>query len=171
MARSRSGNAGIAVASFAEATVVPIPLEAILAPVMLVNRDRVWGLAAMATLGCMVAAAAGYAVGWLFFETTGRWLIETFNWGAEFDKARLWIETYGFWAVFVIGIVPIPFQTAMLLAGVTGMAFPLFMLATALSRGARYFGLAAVMLFLARRRRLPFRDRFGAAPNRHNRGK
>ncbi|GGB54812.1 hypothetical protein GCM10011316_28610 [Roseibium aquae] len=144
-------------ASFAEATVVPVPLEAILAPLMLLNRDRVWSLAAMATAGCICAAAVGYAVGWLFFETAGPWLLDTFNWGGEFEKAQAWIQAYGFWAVLVIGIVPIPFQTAMLLAGVTGMFFPLFLLATVLSRGARYFGLAALMLLLSHRRSPAYR--------------
>lgn len=131
---------------------MPIPFEALLGPLMLLNRDRVWRLAFMATAGCLAAAAFGYGIGWLFFETAGRWIVGAFEWAEEFQTAQRWIDAYGFWAVFVIGVVPIPFQTAMLLAGATGMAFPAFLGAAALSRGLRYFGLAALMLLLPQRR-------------------
>ena len=129
---------------------MPIPLEALLGPLMLLNRDRVWWLALMATAGCVAAASLGYGVGWLFFETAGRWIVQTFDWGEAFETTQHWIDAYGFWAIFVIGIVPIPFQTAMLFAGATGMAFPVFLGAAALSRGLRYFGLAALMLLVPR---------------------
>ena len=102
----------------------------------------------MATAGFVAAAAVGYGVGWLFFETLGYRILEAFDWRADFGTARSWIEAYGFWAVFVIGVTPIPFQTAMLLAGFTAMPFPLFLAAAALSRGMRYFGLAAVILWI-----------------------
>lgn len=150
LARSRAGSLSVAGASFAEATVAPIPLEALLAPLMLLHRDRAWELAAMATAGCVAAAAVGYGVGWMFFDTAGRWLLETFEWGEAYATAQRWIESYGFWAVLVIGIAPIPFQTAMLVAGATGMTFPVFLAASALSRGIRYFGLAVIVLVLPR---------------------
>ncbi|WP_420337423.1 YqaA family protein [Roseibium sp.] len=158
LANSRSGNIGVAVVSFAEATVVPVPLEAVLAPLMLLNPKRGWTLAAMATIGCLTAAAVGYVVGWLFFESVGLLLIDTFGWQEGLATTQEWMKAYGFFAVFVIGVVPIPFQTAMLLAGATGMAFPLFMLAAALSRGARYFGLAFVMIKTSSLRKRRKRD-------------
>lgn len=48
-------------------------------------------------------------------------------------------------AVLGIGIVPVPFQVAMLAAGASGYPFPLFMLAAMLGRGVRYFGLAVLV--------------------------
>jgi len=40
-----------------------------------------------------------------------------------------------------VGVIPIPFQIAMLAAGATRYSFFLFMLAPALSRALRYYGL------------------------------
>ena len=43
---------GITVASFLESTIVPIPLEAVLVPLMQARREKLWLIALMATLGC-----------------------------------------------------------------------------------------------------------------------
>lgn len=142
---SRWGDAGLAFASFSETIVVPIPMELVLIPHMQANRERLWWLATVTLLGCLAGALLGYGVGLLLFESLGRWALETFGWQQDFEIFRTWFEAYGFWAIVAIGIVPIPFQTAMLLAGLTHYSFLLFVLASVLARGVRYYGLAALV--------------------------
>ena len=48
-------------------------------------------------------------------------------------------------AILAIGIVPIPFQIAMLVAGASAYPIVLFLAAACLARGARYFGLALLI--------------------------
>ncbi len=48
----------LAVASFMETIIVPIPIEVVLIPLMAINRDRIWRLAAVTTLGCLAALIA-----------------------------------------------------------------------------------------------------------------
>ena len=45
---------GITLASFLESIIVPIPLEAILVPLLQARREKIWLIALMTTLGCMV---------------------------------------------------------------------------------------------------------------------
>ena len=132
-------------ASFAETIVVPIPIELVLIPFMLTNRHRVWRAAFVVTAGCLIASVVGYAVGYFLFETVGRWAITTLEWEDQFDRFTEMFATYGFWAIIAIGVVPIPFQVAMLTAGAAGYPIWLFALAATIARGIRYYGLALVV--------------------------
>ncbi len=127
---------------------MPIPLELVLIPFMVTNRHRLWSTAFVVTLGCLVAAVVGYFVGMLFFETAGRWIIDLMGWSAGMDRFRTLFADHGFLAILAVGIIPIPFQVAMLTAGAVGYPLPLFLLAAAIARGLRYFGLAALVWWL-----------------------
>ena len=70
---------GITIASFLESTIVPIPLEAVLVPLMQARREKLWQIALMATLGCIVGALFGYALGYYLFDIIGDWVINTFS--------------------------------------------------------------------------------------------
>jgi membrane protein YqaA with SNARE-associated domain len=146
IADSRWGDFGLFFASFSETTVVPVPMEVILIPHMAANRHRIWWLATVTLLGCLAGAVLGYAVGLLLFDTLGQWALDAFGWREDFEVFRQWFERIGFLAIVALGIVPIPFQTAMLLAGLTHYSFFLFVAAAVLARGIRYYGLAALVL-------------------------
>jgi len=53
----------------------------------------------------------------------------------------------GFWFVITLGIVPIPFQIAMLAAGATKYSLILFLIASVIARSIRYFGLALIVYY------------------------
>lgn len=132
-------------ASFLESTVVPIPLEAVLIPLMQAKRERIWWIASMATLGCMLGAALGYVIGYYLFDMLEDTLVSWFSNPEQMESVRQHLNSKGFWYVLSLGIVPIPFQIAMLAAGAVSYSFPLFMLATAIARSIRYFGLALLV--------------------------
>ncbi len=136
---------GIFTASLLESTIVPIPLEALLIPLLQKRRDKIWQIALMATLGCMTGALLGYAFGYFTFELLRDWLVE--NWISEqrLDTVIQRMNTEGFWFIMTLGVAPIPFQIAMLSAGATSFSLSLFLFATGLSRSIRYFGIAIVM--------------------------
>ncbi|MDO6566796.1 VTT domain-containing protein [Alteromonas sp. 1_MG-2023] len=138
---------GITLASFLESTIVPIPLEAVMVPLMQARRDKLWLIALMATLGCVVGALFGYAMGYYLFDLLGQWVVDTFFSQQQFDNVKQQMQNQGFWFVMTLGIAPIPFQVAMLAAGATKFSLALFLLATVIARALRYFGLAAVVYF------------------------
>jgi membrane protein YqaA with SNARE-associated domain len=150
IAESRHGLMLIFIASFLEAIIVPIPLELVLIPYMLKERQRVWIIATVTLLGCMLAATVGYYVGVALFDTVGTWLLETLNYSSQFEDFRKDFQANGFWTILIIGVVPIPFQAAMLAAGATGYPLLLFWLAATIARGIRYYGLALLVVLFGR---------------------
>lgn len=143
--RSRKALWLLFVASFLETIVVPIPIELVLIPFMLTNRHRLWRTATVVTAGCLAASVLGYGVGYWLFESVGRWAIESLGWQEGYEQFRALFAAHGFWAILAIGVVPIPFQTAMLAAGAAAYPVHMFVLAATIARGIRYFGLAALV--------------------------
>lgn len=145
--QSKNMLTGIGVASFLESTIVPIPLEALLVPLMQKRREKLWLIAAITTIGCMIGALVGYAVGFFMFDIL-RDLIMTYITNEEqFEKFQNMMATKGFWFVFSTGVTPIPLQIAMLTAGVSKYSLGLYMLAVTSSRVIRYFGLAVLVYY------------------------
>ena len=142
---------GIGIASFLEALIVPIPLETILIPLLQARRAQMWLISAIVLVACLVAATFGYAVGYFVFDAYGDQLVSLFATPAEFDHVQQQMQDKGFWFVFSVGVVPIPFQIAMLAAGATKYPLALFLVASALSRAIRYFGLAVLVYYTGNR--------------------
>lgn len=145
LANSRKGLWSIGVLSFFESTIIPVPLEVVLIPYMLARRDILWRIATVTLLGCLLGALVGYGIGYFVFDTLGTWIVEKAGWTQQFESTKTWFENNGFWAVLAIGVTPVPFQVAMLVAGVMKYPVLLFVAATVIARGIRYFGLALLV--------------------------
>jgi len=139
---------GVFVASLAETTVVPIPIEVVLITVMLANRRRLWWIASAALAGCLAGAGLGYLAGYGAFETVGEPVLRWLGLAERFEEYRIRLEEDGFWYVVAIAITPAPFHIAYLGAGVVRMPFLTFFAAAAIGRGVRYFGLAVLVRIL-----------------------
>jgi membrane protein YqaA with SNARE-associated domain len=142
LGESRAGLWLIGVASFLETIIVPIPIEVVMIPYMLARRDLLWRIAAVTTLACLLAATLGYGLGYFFYDSLGRAMIDFMGWQEDYTFFQEWFNAQGFWAILAIGVAPIPFQIAMLVAGVAAYPLLLFILAATIARGIRYFGLA-----------------------------
>jgi membrane protein YqaA with SNARE-associated domain len=80
-------------------------------------------------------------------------LVQWLGGEAEYLKAIDWLKEDGFMAIFLLDLVPIPVQVVFLAAGVAGFSLPLFLLAIALSRAARYLLIAGVVQIAGKRAR------------------
>ena len=78
----------------------------------------------------------------LLFQSIGTWFIEFMGMEQSYQSFQTFFDQYGFAAILAIGILPIPFQVAMITAGLSGYPVLLFALAALIARGLRYFGLA-----------------------------
>ena len=149
-ARSPQGLWGLFAASFLETTVVPIPFETVLVPMMLANRSRLWLIATIAFLGCIVGAVAGYAAGYLAYEAIGRPILTFLNLANEFTEFQRNLQSNGFWVIVAVGITPVPFQVATVGSGVAGYPLGLFVVAITIGRSFRYYGLALLARLFGR---------------------
>jgi membrane protein YqaA with SNARE-associated domain len=148
--RSKHAGWGVFVASLAESTFVPIPLEVVLLPLLIARREKAWAYAAFALAGCLLGASIGYVVGMLAYETIGQWFVGVMGLEGQMERVKGKIEDRGFWYVLFVAISPVPFQLGYLGAGLAGFSFWLFLLASAIGRGVRYFGLVVLVLVLGK---------------------
>ena len=135
----------LAALSFAESSFFPIPVDVMLAPMCLAERRHAWRYAAIAMVFSVLGGAAGYAIGYMFFEAIEPWLANSHYWAA-YETSRSWFDKYGFWAVFIAGFSPIPYKVFTIAAGVAALSFPGFMLASLIGRGARFFLVAGLVV-------------------------
>ncbi|AEY01165.1 hypothetical protein GU3_07045 [Oceanimonas sp. GK1] len=133
------------VTSLLEAVILPIPLELLLIPLFLMERQRLWPLAAAALAGCLAGALLGYGLGAWLFDSLGLRLLQVLDGQQAFDAFSQELSQDGFLAIVMVGVTPVPFQMAMLAAGAVGYSLGLFMLASLIGRGIRYFGLALLV--------------------------
>ena len=78
-AQGRHAWAALACFAFAEASFFPIPPDVMLLPMMVANRRRAFALAAWCTLFSVLGGAMGYAIGALFWDTAGQWIIHALH--------------------------------------------------------------------------------------------
>jgi len=140
LARHRTG---LAAMSAAESTVVPIPLETVIAPLMVGNPGRALTIALWVWIGCLAGASLFFLVGHWVLEPVVTPTLEALGLIEDFEEMTAELTRQGFfWTIFVVSFSPAPMQLATLGAGAAGGNFLVFLSAIALSRGLRYFGLA-----------------------------
>ena len=135
----------LAILSFAESVFFPIPPDVLLAPMVLAQRDKAWRFAAITTIASVLGGVVGYSLGYLMFEPWIQPLITEFGYQVRFDRAMLWFSEWGIWVVFIAGFSPVPYKLFTVSAGFLSMAFLPFLLASAVSRGMRFFLVAGVI--------------------------
>jgi membrane protein YqaA with SNARE-associated domain len=141
--REESGSRRLALASFLESTVVPIPLETVVAPLMAAHPGRAYRIAVAILIGCLVGALLFYLVAQWLYDPVVAPALDLLGLQDSFERARDRMSSGNlFWAVFLVSVTPVPFQLATLGAGATGGSLISFMLAVTMSRAIRYFGLA-----------------------------
>jgi membrane protein YqaA with SNARE-associated domain len=130
--------------SFAESSFFPIPPDVMLAPMSMARPNRAWFFAALTTLASVIGGMLGYLIGMFAFDLIQPWL---HNWGywEVYLSTKAWFGAWGFWAIFLAGFSPIPYKIFTITAGVIGMAFMPFVVASIIGRGARFFLVAALM--------------------------
>ncbi len=130
--------------SFAESSFFPIPPDVMLAPMSLAQPLRAWRFALLTTVASVLGGMLGYLIGVYAFDMVQPWLHQAGYWPA-YLRVNEWFSTWGFWAVFLAGFSPIPYKLFTISAGVLGMAFFPFVLASAIGRGGRFFLVAGLM--------------------------
>lgn len=130
--------------SFAESSFFPIPVDVMLAPMCLADRDRWVRYATIATIFSVLGGLAGYAIGWGLFEAIEPWLRESHYW-EDFEVASQWLNDYGVWVVFAMGFSPLPYKVATIAAGVAVINLPGFFIGSLVGRAARFFLVAGLV--------------------------
>jgi len=137
----------LAAVAFIESSVFPIPPDVLLIPMVLAARRRAWLMAAVCTLASVAGGAAGYGIGYYLFEGLGRPLLEFYGYMADFAAFQAQFNEWGAWIVAGAGLTPFPYKVITIASGVTALDPLVFIAASLLSRGARFFLLAGLLWY------------------------
>ncbi|MBL4596200.1 MAG: DedA family protein [Robiginitomaculum sp.] len=147
--------------SFVESSVFPIPPDVMLIPMVLARPDRAWVIAGVCTLASVLGGLAGYAIGWFAWEALGQPILEMYGKQEAYDRFVTWFNEWGFWSVFGAGFTPFPYKVITITAGSVQLNLLAFFAASVLSRGARFFLVAAIIRFAGNRARDLIEKYFG----------
>jgi membrane protein YqaA with SNARE-associated domain len=138
----------LALVSFAESSVFPIPPDVMLLPMILAAPHRAFLIAGVCTVASVAGALAGYAIGALAFETVGEPVLTALGKADSFDDFTATYNAYGAWVVAIAAFTPLPFKVVTILSGATGLSVPLFLVVSLLARGARFFLVAGLLWWI-----------------------
>jgi len=143
-----SGPVALGIFSFSEAIFFPIPPDTLLIPLALGKREKALYFAFICSICSILGGTLAYTLGaWLWWEDLNLYSnfakfffdhIPGFT-PAAFDRVKQLYDKYNFMIIFTAGFTPIPFKLFTISAGSFKINFPLFILASTLSRSARFF--------------------------------
>lgn len=134
--------------AFFEAIFFPVPADILLIVLVLGCRLKAFRYALYATLGSASGAVLGYLAGHFAWVNAGG----DFTWFANlffnnipgfsiglFNNIKEMYAKWDFWIIFTAGFTPVPYKIFTVTAGVFDMNLPMFLVASIISRGARFF--------------------------------
>lgn len=131
--------------SFAESSVSPFPPDPLMVPMVLQNKEKAWSIAFLTTITSVIGGVVGYGIGLFLFETLGLPILKTYGLEAKFALFQETFYRWGFWAIVIKALTPIPFKLVTITCGALKFNFTLFVIASTLSRGLRFYGVAALL--------------------------
>ena len=146
-ARGRHAWAAVAAFAFAEASFFPIPADVMVLPMMLADRKRAFYLGAWVAFWSVMGGMLGYAIGALFWETAGLWLIHLLHVPLEQVEVLRLKYSSNAYLIMIQGATPIPYKLVTIASGLAGVSFPLFMLYSAITRSVRYIVIEATLVW------------------------
>lgn len=146
LARHRFAERYLAGIALIESIFFPIPCDVMLAPMCLANRNKAIRYAIITSVFSVLGGIIGYGLGY-FFSAPMLDFLKFISNEETINKVRTWYDTYGFWLVFIAGFTPIPYKVFTILSGIMMINFPIFLLASAVSRPLRFFLVALAIYF------------------------
>ena len=140
--------------SFSEASFFPIPPDVLLIALALGLRKKALKFAFICSIASILGGIAGYLIGhylWWDGDVYTAFASFFFNNIPGFSE-QLFLNIqeqyniHGFMIIFTAGFTPIPYKIFTISAGAFDISFPMFAVASAISRSARFFIVSLLIL-------------------------
>lgn len=131
----------------AESSVFPIPPDVLLIALCLGHREKCLRFAAICSMGSVIGGMIGYGIGWGLWHAVDQFF---FNYvpgftHEAFERVQNLYREYDVAIVFAAAFTPLPYKVITITAGVFGLNFPIFVLASVVGRSARFFLVAGLL--------------------------
>ena len=147
-ADSKYGPLALGLMALAEASFFPIPPDLLLIALCLGSQNKSFNFGLICSIVSILCATIGYAiVSFLWWNTPTTFtplanfffdIIPGFS-NDVFYSIKSQYEQWNFWIIFTAGFTPIPFKIFTITAGAFDINFILFLIASTVSRSARFF--------------------------------
>jgi len=143
------GTWALAIDAFCESSFFPIPPDALLIILTLSSTKRAFYFALISSIGSVMGGIFGYYIGLYFMDLIGYPILKFYGAVAlqKYHYVQQLYQQYDAWAVGIAGFTPIPYKVFTIAAGAFKINFGIFVLASLISRSARFY-LVAGLLYL-----------------------
>ncbi|WP_321447702.1 YqaA family protein [uncultured Cohaesibacter sp.] len=148
LASSRRATWALAGVSFVESSVFPIPPDTLLVPMVIAKKEKAWFYGAICTVASVIGGLLGYTIGALLFTQVAEPILAFYGYADKFASFTERYNDWGVWIVLIAGLTPFPYKVITIASGATGLSLPVFMVASIVARGLRFFVLAALLYWL-----------------------
>ena len=135
--------------SFAESSFFPVPPDVLLGPLTLGAPKKWLKFALACSIASVLGGIFGYCIGMFLWSMIDQWVFVHLAWTglteANFAKFQNGYKNWDFLIVFVCGFTPVPYKVCTISAGAAEINFLGFLVASTLSRSARFFIVAGLM--------------------------
>lgn len=139
LAKSRHAEPALFALSFAESSFFPLPPDLLLLPMAAAEPKKWLRYAITCTVASVLGGLLGYAIGLYLMDAVGRHILDFFGYGAERQASlKAFYDQWGAFAIFIKGLTPIPYKLVTILSGALHYSLPMFVLASIVTRGARF---------------------------------
>ncbi|MGB1264970.1 MAG: YqaA family protein [Nereida ignava] len=135
----------LALVSFVESSVFPIPPDILMIPMILAAPSRAFVIAGVALVSSVLGGLLGYAIGALAFDTLGQPILQALGKADSMEAFNGRFNEVGFWAVLIAGVTPFPYKVITIMSGWTAMPLGTFIVTSIIARGLRFFIVAALL--------------------------
>ncbi|WP_316863030.1 YqaA family protein [uncultured Cohaesibacter sp.] len=148
LASSQRASYALAGVSFIESSIFPIPPDALLIPMVIAKREKAWVYATICTIASVIGGLFGYAIGSLLFQQVAEPILALYGYADKFQSFTEQYNDWGVWIVLIAGLTPFPYKVITIASGATGLSLPVFLIASIVARGLRFFILSALLFWL-----------------------
>lgn len=130
--------------AFCESSFFPIPPDVLLITLAVAQPKKSFKYALVCSLGSVLGGCFGYFIGYQFFEFVGKPIINFYHINDMYNAVSEKFHNNAFAAIAVAGFTPIPYKVFTIAAGACKINIFILILASALSRSARFFVIAGL---------------------------
>ncbi|MGI9402210.1 MAG: YqaA family protein [Rhizobiaceae bacterium] len=145
LARHKNANWALAGVSFVESSFFPIPPDVLLIPMVIARRQKWIFLALLCTIASVLGGILGYFIGAFLYQQVAEPIFNFYGYMDRFDRFSEIFSNWGWWFVFIAGLTPFPYKVITISAGLAGLSLPVFIVASIVSRGLRFFVVSALL--------------------------
>lgn len=142
------GPLALFVLSFCESSFFPIPPDPLLIALCLGKRRRSLLFALNCTVASVLGGLFGYLIGYAMFETLAEPVLAFYGYGDKFEHYAELFKANGAMAVFIPALTPVPYKLVTIASGAAGLNIPVFIAASVIGRGLRFFVVAGLLWWL-----------------------